>query len=282
MRSSALVLLACSPSAMLAQSSIFDPSHLPARAETAVALGTLLEQDSDLATTIALAAAAGTRLPVGSAARHRLDAALRSANTAVDGGRPVPSLRLALDDLVETLTFVPRQQAELPAGFPGFGAVDEIELRHYPAYRMVRTTLQGGSSSAFLPLFRHIEANDIAMTTPVQMDWQADTERAAERPTRMAFLYGDPSTIPRTTDGGVEVVDAPATTVLSIGAIGDDRRDRVERLRSRLETFLTTTNGAWVASGPLRTMGYNSPMVPRDRRYFEVQLTVRSVEAVIR
>jgi hypothetical protein len=78
---------------------------------------------------------------------------------------------------------------------------------------------------------------------------------------------------------GVEVVAIEAQTVLSIGAIGDDRPARVEAMRARLEAFVEAHRGIWMAAGPLRTMGYNSPMVSRDRRYFEVQLPVQKVES---
>lgn len=258
-----------------AQHRLLEAADLPGRALAAEELDALLQARADLPTTIALAVFAGRGLPVGSAARARLDAAAGRANATEDPQAALGSLRSALDELVETLSFRPLQQAELPAGFPGFVAVDEIELRQYPVYRMARTAMQGGSNGAFWPLFRHIESNGIAMTTPVQMDWQTRPGETAERPVRMAFLYGDPAIAPKTTDRGVEVLEMPAQTVLSIGAIGDDRRDRVEQMRARLDAFLAASGAAWVAAGPLRTMGYNSPMVPRDRRYFEVQLPVR-------
>jgi hypothetical protein len=36
--------------------------------------------------------------------------------------------------------------------------------------------------------------------------------------------------------------------------------------------------GKWIAAGPLRIMAYNSPFVPRDRNFFEVQMPVLPVE----
>ena len=140
---------------------------------------------------------------------------------------------------------------------------------------MARTTMRSGGNSAFWPLFRHIQSNDIAMTTPVQMDWKPNGERAG-RPANMAFLYGNTAIETQSTARNVEVVEAPAQTVLSIGAIGADRPARVEAMRARLEAFLARPDCRYEAAGPLRTMGYNSPMVRRDRRYFEVQLPVRS------
>lgn len=257
---------------------------LPARAAAASGLQAVLQDQYDLPTTIALAACAGASLPAGSAARSRLQRALQQANRDDDAVAGRTTLRSELGDLIEILTFRPQQQAELPTGFPGFAAVDELELRDYPRYRMVRTSMQSGSTGAFWPLFRHIESNGIAMTTPVQMDWLTKDGEDRDRPMRMAFLYGDPSITPTRTDDGVEVVEMPAVQALSIGAIGDDRRDRVETLRDRLRAWLTA-HPDWEAAGSLRTMGYNSPMVSRDQRYFEVQLPVRRrapLDAVVR
>jgi hypothetical protein len=110
------------------------------------------------------------------------------------------------------------------------------------------------------------------------MDWQQPEGQERQRPVRMAFLYGDPATTPKKTADNIEVVEVAAMTALSIGQIGDDRRERVEQLRERLHAFLAA-HPEWEVAGPLRTMGYNSPMVSRDRRYFEVQLPVRPAAA---
>jgi hypothetical protein len=252
------------------------PEDRPARAAVAKELQLLLDDTPDLTTTTALAAVAGVRLPEGSAARSRLDQLLRAANAATDPERARAALRRDLGGLVEVLAFRPRMEAERPKGFPEFGVVDEIELRDYPAYTMARTTAKGGSTRAFWPLFQHIQKNDIAMTTPVQMDWQPGQD-GDRRPATMAFLYGDPATQPAHIADGVEVVAVPAATVLSLGAIGNDRPAVVEAMLARLQGWLAA-NPAYEAAGPMRTMGYNSPMVPNDERFFEVQLPVRRRE----
>jgi hypothetical protein len=271
------VLLAAAPAAQqwlpetAAPPRLVDAGDLPARSAAAEALTDACVDAPDVATLVALAARAKVELPPGSAARARLNEALAAANgRPVDDARALRSLRSDLGDLVATLRFRPLEQAELPAGFPGFAAADELELRRYPAYTMARTSMRGGSLGAFWPLFRHIESNGIAMTTPVQMDYAAADER---RPIRMAFLYGDPKTRPETVAEGIEVVHVEAATVLSIGAIGDDRADRVKALAERLRGWLATQQ-QWAAAGPIRVMGYNSPMVSRDDRYFEVQLPI--------
>lgn len=270
-------------SPLVAQQRLLNPDDLPARKQAAAELQATIDTEADLATTVAFAAIAGIRLPAGSNARAALDLALRTANTGSDAVRAGKRLRSELGDLVTTLTFEPLREAELPAGFPTFTAVDELELRHYPACRMVRTEMKaGGPMGAFWPLFQHIKDNDIAMTAPVQVDWSEAGER--QRPARMAFLYGDPSKQPAQVGKDVSVENLPPTTVLSLGAIGEERNDVVAAMRERLLGWLRD-NPQWVAAGPLRTMGYNSPMVGRDRRYFEVQIPVHRTDdraAVVR
>ena len=261
--------------AMPAQERLFRPGDEGVRREVAAELEQALRQHEDLATTTALAAAIGSRLPDGSHARAWLRSAVSDA-LAGDGEAVRERLRSELYELVATLAFEPRVEAPNPQGFPAFGrAVGEIELVHYPAYRMVATGMRGGSNRAFWPLFRHIEENGIAMTTPVQMDY-ADGE-AVERPVRMAFLYGDPNIEPEHVDRGVEVVAIEAHDVLRIGAVGAESKARIEAMRQRLLDWLAEPANGHEAAGPMRLMGYNSPSVSRDRRYFEVQIPVRSV-----
>ncbi len=279
----ALVVSALLATPLLAQQRLLQQDDLPGRKLAATGLQAAIDAEADVATTVALAAIAGVGLPADSSARVALDRALRTANLAADGTRAGKRLRSELGDLVTTLTFEPLREADLPAGFPTFTAVDELELRHYPACRMVRTEMKaGGPMGAFWPLFQHIKENDIAMTAPVQVDWTESGER--QKPARMAFLYGDPSKQPEQVGKDVTVENLPPTTVLSLGAIGEERNDTVAAMRTRLLGWLRD-NPQWVAAGPLRTMGYNSPMVGRDRRYFEVQIPVHRTDdraAVVR
>ncbi|MBK8099410.1 MAG: heme-binding protein [Planctomycetes bacterium] len=262
-RPTSLFLLAVTLATASAQQRLLQPADLPARAQVAERLQTALRASTADRDILAAVTRALPALPEGAAATARLASALQANHE---------ERRAIVGDLVADLQFKPLQQAELPAGFPGFQAVDELELREYPAYRMVRTAMKGGSYAAFWPLFRHIERNSIAMTTPVQMDWQANG--TSDKPTAMAFLYGSPTLGQTGTDDRVEVVDVPALTVISVGAVGDDRRDRVAVLHERLRAWLRL-NPEWELAGDLRTMGYNSPMVARDQRYFEVQLPIR-------
>ncbi|MGE3171890.1 MAG: heme-binding protein [Planctomycetota bacterium] len=281
-----LALTALLAAQLPAQERLLQPADLDARRAAAAALEPALATDPDAAAAAAVRPAlraARDLLPAGSAA-HARAAALLADDPDADGA----ALHRAARQLHDDLTFAPLREADLPTGFPGYSALDELELRTYPGYRMVRTDLRGGSMGAFWPLFRHIEQHAIAMTTPVQIDHAEGAYRAGEgnggegegtavQPPTMAFLYGSPDLGPLGRDGRVEVVDVPATTVLTIGSRGYDRPSRVAELRQRLDAWLALSRD-WQAAGPLRVMVHNSPSVAGDRRYFEVQLPVRPTD----
>jgi hypothetical protein len=241
---------------------VLQPGDLAARQAAAAALRAALAADAG-GPLLARLQPAVDLLPPGSAARQRAAALVADRSDAAQ-------LRREAADLLADLTFQPVAEADLPKGVPGFQVLDELELRAYPAYRMVRADMRSGGMGAFWPLFQHIESRAIAMTTPVQVDYAADESRART----MAFLYGSPDLGQTGVDGRVEVVDVPAMTVLSLGSRGYERPHRVSELRARLTAWLAGST-EWVAAGPMRTMVYNSPSVGGDRRYFEVQLPVQ-------
>lgn len=258
------------PSDPATRERLLQPADLPTRATVAAELQARL---ADLRADAAeggprlLAALAHARelLPAGSAARGALELLLQR--------RAAPAeLAPGVAELVSDLTFRPVAQAELPAGVPGYQALDELELRAYPAYRMVRARMRGDVTGAFWPLFEHIKSHDIAMTTPVQIDYEAVGER--EREIAMAFLYGSKSLGQPGRDGPTEVVDVPATTVLTVGSRGFARPSRIAELRERLTEWLAHS-AEWQPAGPMRVMEYNSPSIGPERRYFEVQVPVQ-------
>ena len=182
-----------------------------------------------------------------------------------------------LTSVVTDLEFEPLIEAELPVGFPEPTPVGEIELKRFPVYRMVRADMSGrGSGRAFWKLFTHIQKSDIAMTAPVEMEWSGTA--GATRESSMAFLYGSPQLGATGPDGSLEVLDTEPTWAVSLGCRGDATRETIQAARQELERWIAARADLLVI-GDLRTMGYNSPMVPRDRRYFEVQLPVQPMEA---
>ena len=184
-------------------------------------------------------------------------------------------LERELRSVASDLTFQPTMQADLPEGFPGPTAVRELELKQYPTYRAARTSMEGESANgAFWELFQHIQTNDIAMTAPVEMSY-TDTEDGP-RESAMAFLYGDPRTGAPGSEGAVAIVDTEPMWVLSMGLRGRDTQQRITNTRSALEEWLAQSPD-WRAAGELRVMGYNSPMVWGNRRFFEIQLPVERV-----
>lgn len=227
-----------------------------------------------------VAATALEALPDGSAADARVATAIEQSKQKEqnDGvADAASSLRLSLAGLLSDLRFTPVREAELPKGFPDFLALDEIEIRDYPAYRMVKAPMKrSGSMGSFWTLFNHIKKNEISMTTPVQVDYEKGDERMKEQ--SMAFLYGDPAIGSVGADGNAEVVDVAAATVITVGARGYERRETVDEMHERLLHWLAEHANEYVAAGTMRLMNYNSPSVGGDRRYFEIQIPVRRIE----
>lgn len=182
-------------------------------------------------------------------------------------------LEAALRTSYEMLTFQVKMEADLPAGFPKPTPVGEIQVKHYPAYRLARTASQ--QNSGFFKLFAHITLNRIEMTAPVEITYAADDNKVPEQ-TDMAFIYGDPK-LGKTGDkmGGVAVQDIPALTTVSIGLKGDHDRAQLAEIERQLERWLAQQAADYERAGKLRVLGYNSPQVPPDARYYEVELPIK-------
>lgn len=178
--------------------------------------------------------------------------------------------------LASDLEFQPVREAELPLGFPEPTPVREIELKQYPQYRAASAAMDRNANGAFWKLFKHIQANDIAMTAPVETTF-AESD-AGLRTTRMSFLYGEPELGVVGPEGAVEVVDAPPMWVVSLGCRGNDGAARIASAHQELLAWIGNRPELAVA-GELRVMGYNSPMVFGNRRYYEVQVPVQRMLA---
>ena len=136
-------------------------------------------------------------------------------------------------------------------------------MKEYPRYRAARA--EGGNS--FWTLFRHIKKNDVQMTAPVEMTMNDDM-----RQTDMAFLYEGPDQGEAGRDGMVAVLDLEPITVLSIGIRGMRNQSEIARAKAAIEA--RAERQGFAPAGNWRTMGYNSPMVPAAKRYWELQLPV--------
>lgn len=196
---------------------------------------------------------------------------------------PMAAVSLLEDELSalqDDLAFEPIMEAELPAGFPPPTPVREIELKQYPAYRSASAEIGVmGSGVAFWKLFMHIKSNEIAMTAPVEMSYEEGDRGLRE--TKMAFLYGDTELGAVGPDGKVEVVDADSGWVVSMGCRGRESDESLAEAQGKMLSWIAAQPDL-ESAGPLRVMGYNSPMVRGDRRYYEVQIPVtRAGQAVV-
>jgi hypothetical protein len=176
----------------------------------------------------------------------------------------------------------------LPEGYPAPTPPGMIDLKSYPMVRRAEFRGEGGSrgsaNGGFWPLFMHIQRRDIAMTSPVEMDYSgmqlpegepADAKQNfSPRSWTMSFLYRTQELGPTGEDGRVVVVDAPPVTVLAIGMTGSPSRNVVEEGATKLREFLASQS-TWEAAGDVRGLFYNGPDVPESRKWAEIQVPVR-------
>ena len=113
-------------------------------------------------------------------------------------------------------------ETALPEGYPAPTPPGAIEVKRYPVIRRAEVTGRQapdrGRNSAFFSLFRHIRSRDIAMTSPVEMDypgWSGDASSAPKSWT-MSFVYRTPDDGPIEQSGNVRVTDTAPVTVISI------------------------------------------------------------------
>jgi len=169
--------------------------------------------------------------------------------------------------------FKPMIEAELPEGFPGYTPVGTIEVKEYPKYRKAETS----GKVAFWSLYSHIKDNQIAMTAPVEMTLTADKANQLQEQS-MAFLYGKANQGTLGKKGSVTVIDVPQMTVVSIGVRGPRSDAVVADAQDRLTKWLAQNKEQYVESGAPRLMGYNSPFVPKNKQFFELQIPIRKVQ----
>lgn len=198
-----------------------------------------------------------------SPAGERLAAAL--AKSSAEGAA---DLRSEVGSVYDELSFEPLREAELPAGFPTYTPVGAIEVKTYPKNRRA-------VANNFMTLFFHITANNIAMTAPVRMEF-AKTDAGTLKQKSMAFYYGSTETGELGKKALVKAIEDEGSMVVALGMRGSMSRDAMAAGEQRLRQWLTA-HPEYAADGDLIVMGYNSPMVPRQDSFMEVQLPVRKV-----
>ena len=162
---------------------------------------------------------------------------------------------------------------------------DHVELRHYPAHRVVSVDVQGGfdqaGSLAFGPLVGYISgANDagqkIAMTSPVVL------RPSGEHQQRVSFVLPQKwwsEVVPDPTRPGVWIHDKPASVVAARRFRGAWREARVRQQEKALLESLQRQGVTPV--GDVFYARYDPPSVPPVFRRNEVLVEIRleSVDA---
>ncbi len=246
-----------------------------AETETVTLINKALTDAKPQATDERLATLQSAAKAVMEARRHnwlittKLQSALDRRDASVS--KQVNALEVALSEAAVILNFRMKKEAALPKGFPDPSALGEIQLKHYPAYRLARAPSQ--KDNAFFTLFRHIKANNIEMTAPVEMRFDEADQKFQQ--VDMAFLYGAPDWGSLGDAGkGVIVEDIPALSTVAIGLTGDFDPTASTYIKA-LETWLAEHASNYERDGKVRVMGYNSPFVWKSQRFYEIEIPVR-------
>jgi hypothetical protein len=175
-------------------------------------------------------------------------------------------------------------KTSLPAGYPAPTPPGAIDVKRYPSVRRAevsgRRAPDRGRNGAFFSLFRHIQRRDIAMTSPVEMDYPGWSGDASSKPEgwTMSFLYRTPDMGPVEQSGDVRVVDTMPLTVVSVGLRGKYGRATEDRGLQQLSAWLDGQDD-WERAGSPRVFYYNGPYIRDSRKWAEVQIPVRPAGA---
>jgi hypothetical protein len=190
-----------------------------------------------------------------------------------DIGKQADAFRAALLETLVILTFKPKVEAPVPAGFPAPTPVGVVEIKKLPVYRMAKVNNGNAGGNNFFTLFNHIKKNNIEMTAPVEMTMVEKNGKFTE--SSMAFLYQETSLGKTGTQGNVAVLDTTECMVASVGMRGSPSSENMESARRWLIEKIKAAPEAYEIAGELKVMGYNSPFMPEKLRYYEVQLPLK-------
>lgn len=171
----------------------------------------------------------------------------------------------------------------LPEGYPLPTPPGAIDIKTYPSVRVAEVAGAGdpdsGMNATFWPLFKHIQRHRIAMTSPVEMNYQGMREGEVQRPSEwsMAFLYRTADMNKTGQEGVVRVRDAEPVTVVAVGVKGDYSMSLVKQGREAVERWLRE-HPEWIACGDWRALYYNGPKLFYWNKWAEVQVPVRAAE----
>ena len=204
--------------------------------------------------------------------RDILSKAAQASSKLQDVTKQADTLRAALLETLVILTFKPKVEAPVPAGFPAPTPVGVVEIKKLPVYRMAKVNNAGGGNN-FFTLFNHIKKNKIEMTAPVEMTMAEKNGKYTE--SSMAFLYQETTLGKVGPQGNIAVLDTKECMVASIGMRGSPTAEAIESAKRWLIEKIKAAPEAYEIEGELKVMGYNSPFMPEKLRYYEVQLQLK-------
>ncbi|MFN9992319.1 MAG: heme-binding protein [Phycisphaerales bacterium] len=166
----------------------------------------------------------------------------------------------------------------LPEGYPAPTPPGAIDIKSYPIVRRAEVDGKGdpddGMNGTFWPLFNHIKKHDIAMTSPVEMDYPDGMgEWDDNSKWTMSFLYRSQELNDPGQEGSVRVRDAKPLVVAAIGVKGTYTTDRMKKGKVALEAWLKD-NPQWKVVGSPRVLHYNGPSLTFWNKWSEVQIPV--------
>jgi hypothetical protein len=145
-----------------------------------------------------------------------------------------------------------------------------IELKELPAGRLLESKAGDGSyfdssNNLFGPLFRYIQQNDIAMTTPVE---------ARMDPGAMYFWVSSAEEEKASSDAtNVLVINVPRRTVVAHGSRGSYSQDNFDKAKIILLEWVENQADMEVVGAPFAVY-WDGPFTPWFLKTFEVQVEV--------
>jgi len=148
--------------------------------------------------------------------------------------------------------------------------VGTIEVKTLPVMRALKHSGKSNdyfqeNNGLFMPLFRYIQKNDLAMTTPVESEIA---------PASMMFFIGSEVDISRIdSTETIEIVTMPERQVLAIGIRGSYSEKNYQQALTQANEWIQQ-NTDYVPNGPARMIYWNGPYIPGFLKRSELHLPI--------
>ncbi|MDG2169086.1 MAG: heme-binding protein [Opitutales bacterium] len=149
-----------------------------------------------------------------------------------------------------------------------------IEQKELPAGRLLESrgngSYFGSSNDLFGPLFRYIQKNDIAMTTPVEARIDPGTMYFWVSTTQVEKASSDAS--------NVRVIDVPKRRVVAHGARGSYNSENFEETKNALMKWIDGQSDIEIVGKPFAVY-WDGPFKPWFMKTYEVQVEIKSKDS---